>query len=52
MPPVWIYVRATVNMAGVVRGDEFWIDANDPVFEPLLEARLLIGVDPIGDPPE
>ena len=44
-----LYVRATINMAGLPTGYETWINADDPQFEPLLRARYLIPVDP---PPE
>ncbi len=46
MPAVWLYVRATINMAGMPTGAEVWIDAELPQFAPLLEARYLIPVDP------
>lgn len=42
----WIYVRSTVNMAGMRRDWEVWIDADLEQFGPLLEARYLIPVDP------
>ena len=42
----WVYVRATINMAGMPRGAETWIDAELPQFADLLEARYLKPVDP------
>jgi hypothetical protein len=43
---IWLYVRATIPMGDMTRGDEAWINAADPRFEPLLEARYLKPVDP------
>ena len=43
---VWLYVRSTINLAGLPTGAEAWIDADDAQFAPLLEARYLIPVDP------
>ena len=43
----WLYVRATINMAGMPTGREVWIDADDEEqFAPLLRERYLIPVDP------
>jgi hypothetical protein len=42
----WVYVRSTVNMAGLGRGEETWINAELPRFEPLLRERYLKPVDP------
>ena len=48
----WIYVRSTINMAGLHRDEEAWIDADvtddagEFVFAPLLEARYIVPVDP------
>lgn len=51
MAPIWVYVRATINTAGVKRGDEFWIDAMKPELSPLLEARYLVPIDAPPDDP-
>jgi hypothetical protein len=49
--PQWLWVRSTINMRELSRGEEVWIDVTDPVFGPLLEARYLIACDPWGPPP-